>query len=182
MKKIIFNLLFVIYVVVAVFVTVCLLSYNQFKVTEFGAKSLIIVSDNTLEPTYKKGDLVIADKKETITSGNKAFFYNTYNQKIEVALGTVTDVERVTNTEKTYTLDGDRRISSEYVLGTTKNAQVISGVGAVLGVLESRWGFLFIIVLPSLLAFLYQISVVVSDIRGLKENKGNIENNEEQKA
>ena len=49
---------------------------------------------------------------------------------------------------------------------------MISGVGTILGVLESKWGFLFIIVLPALLAFIYQISVVVSDIRGSKDDKG----------
>ncbi len=182
MKKIILNFLFIIYVVIAVFVTVCLLSYNQFKVTEFGNKSLIIVSDATLEPIFNKGDLVIADKSDTITTGNKAFFYNTYNQQIEVALGEVVNVEKVTEKESTYTFVGDKKVSSEYVLGSSENAQVLSGVGAILGALESRWGFLFIIVLPSLLAFLYQISIVVTDIRGLNDKKGNVEKNEEQSA
>ena len=34
MKKTILNIIFIIYAVIAVFVTVCLLSYNQFKVTQ----------------------------------------------------------------------------------------------------------------------------------------------------
>lgn len=172
MKKILSNILFIVYVVIAVLVTVCLLSYNDFKVTEFGDYSLVIITDDEMEPNYKKGDLVIINKQDDIITGRKAFFYNTYDRKIEIKLGTIVGAEKVTSTETTYTLEGDRKISGEYVLGPSETAQVISGVGTVLGVLESKWGFLFIIVLPALLAFIYQISVVVSDIRGSKDDKG----------
>ena len=59
MKKVISNLIFIIYLIIAIFVTVCLLSYNDYKVTEFGDTSLIIVSDKKMQPDYNKGDLVI---------------------------------------------------------------------------------------------------------------------------
>ena len=51
MKKVvkIFGLLIVaVYLVVAVFLTVCLLNYNKYHITELGKKSLIIVSDDDL--------------------------------------------------------------------------------------------------------------------------------------
>lgn len=172
MKKVISNVLFILYAIIAVFVTVCLLSYNDFKVTEFGDYSLVIITDDEMEPEYKKGDLIIVNKQDDIKTGKKAFFYNTYDRKIEIKLGTIVNAEKVTSKETTYTLEGDRKISSEYVLGPSSTAQVISGVGTVLGILESKWGFLFIIVLPALLAFIYQIGVVVSDFRGTKEDKG----------
>ena len=86
-------------------------------------------------------------------------------------LGEVEDLEKVTETESTYTFEGERKISSEYVLGGENATSVIPGVGAVLSVLESKWGFLFLIVLPALLAFFYQITVVISDIRNSKEDK-----------
>lgn len=171
MKKTILNIIFVIYVIIAVFVTVCLLSYNQFKVTEFGNYSLVIISDNTLEPDFHNGDLVIVDKSIDVLPGDKAFFYDTYDRQIEIMLGKVEDLEKVTETESTYTFEGERKISSEYVLGGENATSVIPGVGAVLNVLESKWGFLFLIVLPALLAFFYQITVVISDIRNSKEDK-----------
>ena len=71
----------------------------------------------------------------------------------------------MTNKETTYTLEGERKISSQYVLGPAETAEVIPGVGTVLGILESKWGFLFLIVLPSLLAFIYQISVVIAELK-----------------
>lgn len=180
MKKTILNIIFVIYVVIAVFVTICLLSYNQFKVTEFGDYSLVIVTDDEMAPDFNKGDLVIVDKSQQVLPGDKAFFYDTYNRQIEIRLGEVDDLERVTETESTYTFDGDHKVSSEYVLGGENTASVIPVVGTVLSVLESKWGFLFLIVLPVLLMFFHQITVVISDIRNSKDDK--VEKNAEKKA
>lgn len=171
MKKIITNFIFGIYVVVAVFVTICLLSYNQFKVTEFGDCSLVIIDNDELEPQYQKGDLVLVDKSKIIKTGENVFFYNTYDQEVHISVGKITDIEKVTSTEYTYTLEGDRKISSEYVLGQADNTTKFVKIGTVLSILQSKWGFLFIIVLPALLAFIYQISIVVSEIKGSKEEK-----------
>lgn len=171
MKKTILNIIFVIYAVIAVFVTVCLLSYNQFKVTEFGDYSLVIITDEEMTPNFNKGDLVIIDKSQEVLPGENAFFYDTYNRQIEVRLGKVEDLERVTSTESTYTFEGEHKVSSEYILGGENSASVIPVVGTVLGILESKWGFLFLIVLPALLAFFHQITVVIADIRNSKDDK-----------
>ena len=125
MKKTILNTIFGIYLVNAVFVTVCLLSYNQFKVTEFGNYSLVIVTDNEMIPDYNEGDLLILDKSVPVFTGDKAFFYDTYNRQIEVKLGEIQDLEKVTETESTYTFEGDHKVSSEYVLGGEISASVI---------------------------------------------------------
>ena len=143
MKKKFLNFIFIIYIIVAVFATICLLSYNSYKVTEFGNKSLVIISDNELLPELKKGDLVIVDKNELILTGHKAFFYQTYNRNIEISLGNVQKIEKVNSTETTYTFDGDKSVSSEYVLGPLEGSSVIPMAGTVLSILESKWGFLF---------------------------------------
>lgn len=169
MGKKISNFLFIIYVAIAIFVTICLLSYNQFKVTEFGNKSLLLITDDGLSPDFKKGDLVILDKSSKIITGKKAFFYMITDRKVEVKLGTVDKLKTVTDTETTYTFEGDRDVSGEYVLGPSDTAEIIPVVGGILNVLESKWGFLFLIVLPSLIAFIYQISVVIENIRNNKD-------------
>ena len=43
----------------AIFVTVCLLSYNEFKVTTFGKTSLLIVDSDEMEPEFLEGDLLV---------------------------------------------------------------------------------------------------------------------------
>ena len=174
MKKLIGNVLVIIYVIIAVFVTVCLLSYNQYKVTEFGKSSLIIIEDNNLEPEFNNGDLVIVNQKDRIKVGENAFFYNTYSKEMEVTLGKIIAEEKISETEKTYTLEGEMPISSEYIIGPASTASKIPVVGGILGILESKWGFLFIIVFPSLLAFIYELGVVISELV-----KSKIENNKE---
>lgn len=168
MKKAISNILFILYAVIAIFVTVCLLSYNDYKVSVFGSKSFVLVTDDSLSPRFKKGDLVIVDKKSSVAIGRKAFFYDKGELQIELKLGTVEAIEKVTSTESTYTFEGSLRKSSTNVIGPADGAEVIPTVGGILAILESKWGFLFLIVMPSLLAFIYQISVVVSEIRDSK--------------
>lgn len=171
MKKTISNILFWIYLVIAVVITLLLLSYNEFKVTEFGNYSLILIKDSAFAPEFNKGDLVIVNKDDTILTGRKAFFYDTYNEKIEISLGVIEDAEKVTSTEITYTLEGERKISGEYVLGPANTAEVIPKVGTVLSVLESKWGFLFLIVFPALILFVNQIGVVCSGIKDAKKEE-----------
>lgn len=169
MKNFFKNIIFIVYIIIAIFTTICLLSFNNYRVSEFGSNSLLIIDDNELEPEFHKGDLVIVNKDDTIIDGEKIFFYDAEDRTIAVKLGKVISSERVTKTESTFTLEGGHKISSEYVLGTSKTVSVIPKVGTYLGILESKWGFLFLIVLPALIAFLYQITVVFSEIREAKD-------------
>ena len=153
MKKVvkIFGLLIVaVYMVVAVFLTVCLLNYNKYHITELGKKSLIIVSDDDLEPKYVKNDLVVVYKNnnEDIKSGDYVFFYNAYQNQVSVNLGKIIKSTRVNEKEYTYTLEGNLEVSSQYVIGKSETSKAYSNMGLVLKVLESRLGFLLIIILP----------------------------------
>ena len=51
------------WVVLAIFTTICLISYNDYKVSVFGDYSLFIVDNKELEPTFKKYDVVIVKKE-----------------------------------------------------------------------------------------------------------------------
>ena len=111
MKKIIGNIIFIIYAIIAVFVTICLLSYNEFKVTEFGETSLVLIDNEELQPNYNKGDLVIVNRDTRIRENDSIFFYNTSADKVEITVANVTNVEKVSNFEYTYTLEGNMIIS-----------------------------------------------------------------------
>ncbi len=170
MKKVvkIFGLLIVaVYLVVAVFLTVCLLNYNKYHITELGKKSLIIVSDDDLEPKYVKNDLVVVYKNnnEDIKSGDYVFFYNAYQNQVSVNLGKIIKSTRVNEKEYTYTLEGNLEVSSQYVIGKSETSKAYSNMGLVLKVLESRLGFLLIIILPILVLFIYQIYAVILEIK-----------------
>lgn len=165
--KILGILLIVCYMGVALFLTVCLLNYNDYNITELGNKSLVIIRDDELEPDFKKSDLVVVTKNQNneIKRGDMVFFYNTYQNQISVNFGKVQKTQYVNEEETTYFMDGDLGISSEYMLGKAETAKVYSGLGNLLSVLESKWGFLFVIILPILVLFIYQIYAVIIEMK-----------------
>lgn len=158
------------YILLIIFVTICLLSYNDYKVTEFGRYTLLPVIDSYLEPEYKVGDLLIVEKNSLndVKVDDVIFYYRTYRGITTVNFAPVTSLEKVTNTETTFTVMGDVRFSSTYFMGKADTVKTIPQLGKVLGLLQSKWGFLFLGVFPSLLAFLYTLYSVIAEVQNDK--------------
>lgn len=165
--KIFGGILVTIYILIAVVLTACLLTYNDYKISVFGDRSLIILEDNELAPKYKKGSLLIVKKNsnDDIKQGDEIFFYNTYKNKVVVNVSKVNKVKKVTDTETTYTINGKYEISSQYVIGKSDTTTVINDVGSILSVLESKWGFLLVIVFPISLLFIYELYIIIREIK-----------------
>lgn len=170
--KIIGIILGIVYCIISIALTVCLLNYNDYNITVLGDKTLIIVRDEELEPNYQKGDLVIVTKNANrdITIGDKIFFYDDTQDQITVNIGNVVNKENINKKESTYTMNGDYPLSSEYVIGKTETSKVYHKLGSVLAVLESRIGFLFLIIFPILILFIYEIYAVIKEIKSPNEN------------
>ena len=62
-------------------------------------------------------------------------------------------------------MDNGSIISSEYVIGKENASKEYAVVGAIYNVLTSRWGYLFIIILPMLMAFVYEIYEIIREIK-----------------
>ncbi len=172
--KLIGGIILIPYILVVIVMTVCLLNYNKYGITEIGDKSFIIVSDNSLEPAYKKGDLLVVTNKgnDDITSNDSIFFYEQNKEKktVIINLAKVISKRKITNTETTYEIEGNYEYSSEYVIGSAKNTVIYHGLGSVLKILSSRWIFLFVIILPVLFIFLYELYEFILEVkRNLKE-------------
>ncbi|MDO4377014.1 MAG: hypothetical protein Q4C38_02615 [bacterium] len=169
--KIIGIVLAVIYCIVAITLTVFLLNYNDYNITVLGDKTLIIVRDNDLEPDYRKGDLVVVTKNPNrdIVAGDKIFFYDGTSEKVTVNLGSVIKKVNVTKKETTFTMNGEYSLSSEYVIGKTKTSHTYHNLGGILAFLESRMGFLFLIIFPILVLFIYEIFMVIKEIKSPNE-------------
>lgn len=178
MKKIcnfVKNLIIFIYILLIIFVTICLLSYNDYKITVLGDQTLIPIIDENLEPDYTLGDLLIVGRKNymRIAEGDTVFFYRTFaGGDPTINFAKLLKIERVTDTEYTFTvegIDGDYRFSSSNYIGNADTATVIPKIGKVLSILQSKWGFLFLGVFPSLVAFLYTLYSVIAELRGYNE-------------
>ena len=60
--NVLLDVVITVWFVVAIFVTICLLSYNEFKVSTFGKYSFLIIDSEELEPEFKEGDLLIVKR------------------------------------------------------------------------------------------------------------------------
>ncbi len=160
------NIIIILYILLIIFITICLLSYNDYKVTEFGNSTILPVIDENLEPEYKAGDLLILKRNlSDISVGDTIFFYRSTFGATVVNFAKVTNVEIVTKTESTITVEGDYQFSSEYFIGKASTATIVPVVGRILSILESKYGFLFLGVLPSLLIFLYTGYTLFLEVR-----------------
>ena len=161
--KIIRNVLIAIWFIIAVFVTACLLSYNDFKVSTFGKTSLVIIDNDEMEPEFLEGDLLVVKRNSDakINVGDKIFYYNTSKDSdTTIYTGEVKEKESVTKSETTFVLN-DGKVSGDYVIGTKNNAKAYHKLGTILGILTSKWGYMFLVIFPTLFATIYEIIMIV---------------------
>ncbi len=161
------NFVIIAYILLIIFVTICLLSYNKYKVTVFGKNTFLPVIDDDLEPDYKYGDLLIINKNNlsSVREGDIVFFYRTASGVTTVNYAKVVKNERVNDTETTFTVEGGFAFSSSYFIGKAETTTIIPKAGKVIGILESKWGFLFLGVFPSLIAFLYTVHSIIIEVQ-----------------
>lgn len=160
--KFLLNVVITIWLVVAIFTTICLLSYNEFKVTTFGNKTLLVIDSDELEPDVLEGDLLVVKRNSDnkINVGDRVFYYNSAkNTNVMVYNGIVQDKQAVDRKETTYTIDGEK-VSGEYVIGKIDNSKTYHKIGMLLNIFTSKWGFMFMVILPTLFAIIYEIMMI----------------------
>jgi hypothetical protein len=143
--------------------TVLLLNFNDFGVTEFGTKSIILINDEISNETYKKGDLVIVNKNkiEKMEVGQELFTYRTdENGNVSIDLGKIGNVYPE---ENAISFENGSNYSMEFIAGTPEKKY--EKIGLYLGILESKWGFLFIVLVPSFLIFVYELYSLIVEIK-----------------
>ena len=153
----------------AILMTILLLNFNNYGVTEFGDSSLIIIKREISSVNYKKGDLVIVEKVsyDTIEKGDEVFAYSVDSQqKANVEVGIVGELYPK---DKTIEYKNGAAFSQEYIIG--KATKTIGGIGTYLSFIESKWGFLFIVLIPCFIIFIYEIYALIVEIRYGEEDE-----------
>lgn len=162
MKKIgniiltIIEIFIITYVIV---ITTCLLCKNKYGYTQIGDNTLVTVNmENSVELSdFTEGDLIFFKKVRytSVKAGDTIYYYDTLNEQYIIQKGKVASKEG-DNRSAVYVLDDSSAIASERVVGTFEGGRYAS-IGKVLDILESRVGFLLIVILPILLLFIYQV-------------------------
>ena len=176
MKRTLGAILFVIYAIVAITVTVLLLSYNDYNCSEIGGYTVYIVQDDGMEPEYKRGSILLMQHSSdrSIEVGDELMIYKVINtQEFEIVSRTL-EGKAQQGRHLMYDVSNEEAYATDYVIGKTENVIVIEGWGYLLSFLESKWGYLFCIVIVSLLLFLQEVFDLVIELKygGGKSTKG----------
>lgn len=169
-KNILMGILGTAFYAFALIMTILLLNFNNYGVTEFGDKSLIILKQEVSNKNYKKGDLVIVQKAryDMINVGDEIFTYSVNSKGVAtVEIGIVGEKY---DKEKAISFENGASFSEDFIIG--KATKTYNDYGTVLSVIESKWGFLFIVLVPGFIIFLYEIYALIIEIKyGGEEEK-----------
>lgn len=163
--KIIGGIIGAIYLIVVIILTILLLSYNQYKVSVINGNSLIIIDEKS--DKYDAGDLIVFEKVKNsdVVVGDEVFFYEVSNGISTIEYGKVTESKVITETESTFTINNNHDISSESLIGKTDNSKRYADIGKILSILESKYVFLLLVILPTLILFLYELYRLIVEIK-----------------
>lgn len=165
------GILLCVWVVVAIITTILLISFNKYSVSELGNYSVFIVDNERLEPNFLKNDIVITEKvaENKYNIGDDVFFYLTNpTDEVFINYGKITNIVKADHAEDSYFFDEDQ-VSYGKMMGLANNAKVIHKLGFVLSLLESRWGFMFFIIFPTIFAVVYEIYSIIEEVKS-KDN------------
>ena len=173
MKKVLGSILLVVYSIIAITVTILLLSYNEYNCSEIGGYTVYIVNNDSLEPDYKQGSILLIKhtSDKNVQNGDTMFVYKVINsQEFEFVEGKLEKKIQQGN-HITYVMENGENYDSSYFVGKTSDTVTIEGWGFLLSLLESKWGYLFCVVIVSLLLFLQEVFELSMEIKYGREVK-----------
>ena len=149
----------VIIIIYVVLVTMFVLCKNKYGYTQFGDYSfsnIDLIAEKNVKDT-KKGDLLVVKNSNDIHKGDLIYYYAVLNDNYIVRSAVVADVKE-DDYSALYTVSLSNttiNVASSRVLG--KYSTVYNNLGSILSVLESRVGFLLLVLLPIMVVFIYQV-------------------------
>ena len=165
----------VIIIIYVICITAFLLCKNNYGFTQIGDMTFITIDEEAINylPEAKENDLLLvrADSSD-IEVGDKIYYYDTENSMYVVKSAHVKTIQSSDSGMGVYTLDD----SEESTIATTraigKYSTTYKTIGGILDILQSRLGFLLLVILPILLIFMYQIYALIVVIKyGDEEEK-----------
>ena len=165
-RNFIVGILLTVYFIFVIFNTIILLNINNYGVTQFDDVTLVSIRNEITSDKYKKGDIVLVRYKDItkIVPGDEIFVYKVQKSgRPLIDFGTVGEIhveESAISFENGATYSMDLSIGSAY--------KVFPDLGSVYNIVQSSWGFFFLILLPSFLIFIYELYAIIVEIKQIK--------------
>lgn len=143
--------------------TILLLNFNDYGVAQIENTSFVIIREDISSEKYNKGDLVLVEGKKIskINADDELFVYKVDNTGVvTIDIGVVGKVHLE---DEAVSFKNGSTFASEFIVGTA--GEVYDDIGAYLAIIQSTWGFFFIILVPSFLIFIYQLYALIVEIK-----------------
>ena len=157
-----------IWVFIAIVTTVYLIFFNEYSVSQIGDLSIFIVDNERLEPQFAKNDVVVVKKvaETSYSLGDYAFFYlDNPSDRVYINYAEITGIDVNDHAEDAFHFGEKDLVSYSSLIGPVNGTKVYKGVGGILQIFSSRIGFLFLIILPTLFALVYEIFSIVEEAK-----------------
>ena len=168
MKKIlkyISNIILSLIIIVTLFVTIITIFTNRDGIPDVFGYSPFSIQSNSMASTINKGDLIITKKisnNPNIKEGDIISFYSTINGKNVIKTHRVINI-RDESGVNLYITKGDANdvedttFVTEVDIISKYNGIRIPFLGYLLDFTKNKWVFLFLILIPLLIIFIYQL-------------------------
>ena len=161
MKKTLHFIWSVIEIIIIIYViclTTILLAKNKFGFTQLGDYVLTSVGSNDVNNIIntEQGDLLIIKNTSDLNVGDVIYYYAVYDEKYIICSDVVKSMQK-DDFSALYTIDDqyNSTVHSDKVIG--KYTSKYHKLGNYFSFLQSRVGFLFFVLLPIMVVFIYQI-------------------------
>lgn len=177
MGKILITILEVFIIIYVIIITACLLNQNKYGYTVFGNKTLVTINDdNSAELTsFRDGDLIVlaSTAYNNVEIGDTLYYYDTINETYVIKSSIVKE-KSGDDDSAIYIMENSKSVAEERIVGVYED-QKYSNLGSLLDVLESRLGFLLIVILPIFVLFIYQVYKMIVLLKFSNQEEKNIE-------
>lgn len=161
MKKalhVIWSVLEIIIIIYVICLTTILLAKNKFGFTQLGDYVLTSIDSNDVNNVIntEQGDLLIIKNTSDLNVGDVIYYYAVYDEKYIICSDVIKSVQK-DDYSALYTIDDqyNSTVHSDKVIG--KYTSKYHKLGNYFSFLQSRVGFLFFVLLPIMVVFIYQI-------------------------
>lgn len=158
----------VLYLIVAILLTLCLFNLGAHNLAEFVLTTVIPLEDN-FSSEYKEGDLLLVSKKSRSKSdvkiGDGIFYYNVEDNTV-VEYGIVSNIIDENSNSQTYIVGKDYNVYYNYFIGN--RITNLGHLGKVYKVLMSQFGYLALVILPTLVMVVVEIYAIIMEVINIK--------------
>ena len=166
LKKVVLGIVLAAYLGVVIAISVLLLAKNDYGITQFGDKVVILMEDDNKNDKYPNGVLAIVQnvKFTSIKAGDELFVYKkNKDDTITPIVATVESTTFDTNSPYITFADGVGDYGEDYIAGQIYKS--IPTIGKIISTLENKWIFFLVLIVPCFFILIYEIYLIIVYIK-----------------